>query len=738
MAVGSACTPRSGASEPEATGQSQSAVTFGNGISLGNGTYYSNGLGFGNGQDLGNGILSTNGWTLGNGVDALNGINAANSIVLGNGMGFGNGLGFGNGWTVQNGTDSAGNLVTGPITGGFIAPAPGSDLAHWISVSEVNNLLIIKYLIQCALDPASVVTIQYQRLDGTIYREAVAGISNLGASWKAGLMVEQPDQEAVSACLLARVNAKGEHIVVDLTGPMTGLNTATSPELDTYARQEGIFAGNLFKPSHIAYMVMNNIPQNHVDPCSDRACREDPTTGICSCGIIHATRASSQSSVTFPNTWARNYTSSFVADVVYPGDTVGKAWNYPVTVYYRGHDLGESCNHYSQCRSGHCTLGVCTPGLFNEDFEERVNVGWFWPYCNAAWCLQETLPSGTFPHWGAAAISVGNYVYSNPGVTTLEQVTYVPQVGTTSLSAWVWNRVGRYGTRDYGEITVNCADAACGGNHDTVLKTIWHSSTSTSGWTQVGGGSAGDLTAFAGRRVLIRLSHYQYYSLSWTLFDDLSITNSGAGFPTCTPTTCAAAGVTCGEIPDGCGGGLMVDCGFCEFSDHFDSATIGPQWAFVGGSWSQSGGVLQQTQPQVQNGTKAMLINENYPTNLTITARVRIDAGTLRAGVGLYTDPSTGYGYNLVFEDGVPNSVKFLNDWKWWDTTSHTVYWRPGQWFWFKFRLSGGVFYGKVWADGTTEPSTWWTHPADTRTGGVPALVGGSQASFDDVTVTSP
>src|SRR5262249_3440123 len=150
------------------------------------------------------------------------------------------------------------------------------------------------------------------------------------------------------------------------------------------------------------------------------------------------------------------YTSSFVPDVVYPGDTVGTVWKYPVTVYYRGHDLGDPCDHYSQCRSGHCTLGVCTPGLFNADFEERISVGWFGPYCNAAWCYQETPPSGTVPHGGAATITVGNYVYSTPGVTTLEQVTYVPSAGTTSLSAWVWNRVGRYSSRDYGEITVNC------------------------------------------------------------------------------------------------------------------------------------------------------------------------------------------------------------------------------------------------------------------------------------------
>ena len=77
----------------------------------------------------------------------------------------------------------------------------------------------------------------------------------------------------------------------------------------------------------------------------------------------------------------------------------------------------------------------------------------------------------------------------------------------------------------------------------------------------------------------------------------------------------------------------------------------------------------------------------------------------------------------------------------------------PATWYWFLLKLEGGVLYGKVWVDGTTEPTAWTiTYDAAargwSRTGGVASLYGGypgtlnatqgpsyATTSFDDVTV---
>jgi hypothetical protein len=181
------------------------------------------------------------------------------------------------------------------------------------------------------------------------------------------------------------------------------------------------------------------------------------------------------------------------------------------------------------------------------------------------------------------------------------------------------------------------------------------------------------------------------------------------------------------------------------FSDNFSGSTLGPAWTTVGGSWSQSPGVLSQTSTANGDPRKAMVTGVSFPADVSITAKVRVDTWTngdyARAGVGLYTN-AAGEGYNLVFHNDT-NTVAFLDDHVTYGNT-YSFSWTVGTWYWFKLEDKGGVLYGKIWADGTTEPSAWmftqggWT---DRSPGGAPALnggdtgIGGSTASFASVTV---
>jgi YD repeat-containing protein len=166
----------------------------------------------------------------------------------------------------------------------------------------------------------------------------------------------------------------------------------------------------------------------------------------------------------------------------------------------------------------------------------------------------------------------------------------------------------------------------------------------------------------------------------------------------------------------------------------------------TGADWVQSGGVYSQTSTAEGDPKKAVATGPEWPADMEVTARVRVDSWDdgdyARAGVGVRTDTETGAGYNLVFHG--TDQVQFLNDGVAWGN-SYSFEWEVGAWYTFKLRVEGSTLLGKVWAVGEAEPAEWmfeqtgWTD----RTGGAPALNGGSSltdngsatASFDDVEV---
>ena len=193
---------------------------------------------------------------------------------------------------------------------------------------------------------------------------------------------------------------------------------------------------------------------------------------------------------------------------------------------------------------------------------------------------------------------------------------------------------------------------------------------------------------------------------------------------------------------------LLLASSSVLFQDTFSSSTPSSAWSFVGGTWQINKGTLSQTSTAAADPKKAMITNQTYPSNLMVTAEVQVkswNAGDMaRAGVGLYTNPSNGNGYNLVFHGA--NQVQFLDDKVTWGN-AYTFHWQVGTWYWFQLAEINGTLEGKVWAAGTAEPQSWmfqqtgWTN----RTGERPALNGGSArasagsstVSFASVSVTT-
>jgi len=175
------------------------------------------------------------------------------------------------------------------------------------------------------------------------------------------------------------------------------------------------------------------------------------------------------------------------------------------------------------------------------------------------------------------------------------------------------------------------------------------------------------------------------------------------------------------------------------FSDNFSGDTLDPSWQPVGGTWSIASGTLSQTSTAPGGTNELVLSDQVLPNDLQVTAKVRADSwsgdSTAWAGVALDADPTTGGGYALVFHGA--DAVQFLDGSSTWGNF-YPFTWTRGTWYDFKLEAVGSSLYGKVWADGTTEPTAWmfqqsgWTD----QSGGAPALVSGpgsnSTASFQD------
>ena len=154
----------------------------------------------------------------------------------------------------------------------FFDASPGTALEAWIDAGPQGHLAVLKYLVECALTPTDWVAIRYR---GTV-RPLASGIANLGPSLVDGEL-NTNDQEWVSACLLARINATGDHVPLDLVARYPGFREPSDPNV--FNVREAAYFGNLFQEPVAAYVWL---------PAA-RAVRGCTKSG--DCGVIQPTGA---------------------------------------------------------------------------------------------------------------------------------------------------------------------------------------------------------------------------------------------------------------------------------------------------------------------------------------------------------------------------------------------------------------------------------------------------------------
>jgi hypothetical protein len=216
-----------------------------------------------------------------------------------NGIGF-NGLGFnGLGWNGIgfNGLGWNGLAANGLAANGIGWNGIGWNGIGWNGVHGLENpgvRELVSYLVSCALPEGDSITYE---IKGKKY--TFAGDLGVAPEWKR----ERCDgscQRWVSACMLARVNAKGEHVEISMRGANDGLALEKGERKD-FTQLEGAYWGNLFthdQPLFACYPratpaltrvcgdSLSDCPMDVSGPCED-ACRSSTVAqGFQECGLI--------------------------------------------------------------------------------------------------------------------------------------------------------------------------------------------------------------------------------------------------------------------------------------------------------------------------------------------------------------------------------------------------------------------------------------------------------------------
>ena len=161
--------------------------------------------------------------------------------------------------------DQSGNVFSLRGDASVSATAEGRDL--------------MKYVARCALPPSA--TLRLDDADGT----SVVGGLGLATDWLSQPLTRQ-GQRWLSACLLAHVNAFGEHVLISVRGAHPQLvESVTAEERQAMPVQEGAFFGNLFADEPIAYVCAGEGAVNAQE--KRRVCTAASEPGSVSrCGMI--------------------------------------------------------------------------------------------------------------------------------------------------------------------------------------------------------------------------------------------------------------------------------------------------------------------------------------------------------------------------------------------------------------------------------------------------------------------
>jgi hypothetical protein len=194
-------------------------------------------------------LQGENGVTL-NGV-TLNGV-TLNGVTL-------------NGVTL-NGVTLNGVTLNGVTLNGLVVTP---EFSAWFSQNVTLNAMVMKYLVRCAVPEGE--TRSYQdAATGTLY--TWQGSLGLAPGWSSGKKMNEPEQQLVSACMAAHANKYGLHVPLSVLGRTARGQTIpySTEELQTFARREACFFGNLFKNEGLFAGTDGEYLNN--DESSPRAC----------------------------------------------------------------------------------------------------------------------------------------------------------------------------------------------------------------------------------------------------------------------------------------------------------------------------------------------------------------------------------------------------------------------------------------------------------------------------------
>lgn len=178
------------------------------------------------------------GFMLSNGAPAQNGAQAVNGFMLSNRLMLSNGFMLSNGLVVVDGVTYA-HRQLGLDVDHPLSTEQGLSSQYGYTVHSAGQTFL-KYLVECALGPNQYI------VKG---QKAYMGKVGLAPEWQnsgCGLNC----QEWVTACLMARTNAQGASVMIDMRGTHPALTTAATPG---FTKQEGAFWGNVFADEPTAY-----------------------------------------------------------------------------------------------------------------------------------------------------------------------------------------------------------------------------------------------------------------------------------------------------------------------------------------------------------------------------------------------------------------------------------------------------------------------------------------------------
>ena len=132
------------------------------------------------------------------------------------------------------------------------------------------------YLVKCALPAQRQIAAEDEKLPGGL---------GLAPEWLERPMTAK-ERRWISACLLALMNASGEHVEVSLAGGHD--NLPSSAEEPVF--REGAFYGDLFGAEPESFVCSGDEDVEHSSARAKRVCTEPAGEGVSKCQMAHAGR----------------------------------------------------------------------------------------------------------------------------------------------------------------------------------------------------------------------------------------------------------------------------------------------------------------------------------------------------------------------------------------------------------------------------------------------------------------